>query len=99
GFDSLTAVELRNKITNRVGVKLSATAVFDHPSPRALVDHLATKLAPAPASTPVPTPAAEEQPGYEGIMADLARIGARLNGLRLTGGQRAALAETVRGLT
>ncbi|QES43775.1 polyketide synthase [Streptomyces venezuelae] len=99
GFDSLTAVELRNRISGRIGVKLSATAVFDHPSPRALVDHLATKLTPAPAPTPVPTPAAEEQPGYEGIMADLARIGARLNGLRLTGGQRAALAETVRCLT
>ncbi|MEU1147351.1 SDR family NAD(P)-dependent oxidoreductase [Streptomyces sp. NPDC005901] len=105
GFDSLTAVELRNRISGRIGVKLSATAVFDHPSPRALVDHLATRLTPAPAAGQATAPAsapaatAPEQPGYEGVMADLARIGARLNGLRLTGGQRAALAETVRGLT
>ncbi|MFD4130660.1 SDR family NAD(P)-dependent oxidoreductase, partial [Streptomyces globisporus] len=93
GFDSLTAIELRNRINHRIGLKLSATAVFDHPSPHALVDHLLGRIVPAPA---LPTTV---EPSYEQIMADLARAGTGLAALDLTGAQRAALAEAVRALT
>ena len=64
GFDSLAALELRNRLGLVTGVPLAATVVFDHPSATALAEHL---LAGIGASEPAARVAVRAQASDEPI--------------------------------
>ena len=64
GIDSVTAIELRNRITKATGLRFSPIAVFDHPTSEALTEHLLGRIPGGePSADPgSPAPTAPEEP-------------------------------------
>ena len=56
GFDSLTAVELRNRIKTATGLTLSPSLIFDFPTPAALAEHVDEQLSSVTTGAPAGEP-------------------------------------------
>ncbi|MGY0063228.1 type I polyketide synthase [Streptomyces sp. LZ34] len=78
GFDSLTAVEFRNRLRGATGLSLSPTLVFDYPTPTALAVHLVSRVLPA---EPAEEPAAAHLDEIEAALAALDADDPRRSGL------------------
>jgi acyl transferase domain-containing protein/acyl carrier protein len=86
GFDSLSAMQLRNSLNTTTGLSLPATLIFDYPTPVALVGYLRTQLFP------------QQDTASQSILMDLDKIEAVLSTNVLTEHERTKIAVRLESL-
>ncbi|QYN26318.1 hypothetical protein K1T34_34090 [Amycolatopsis sp. DSM 110486] len=87
GFDSLTAIELRNALTAATDLPLSAAVVFDYPTPAELAAHLEAGLRKAEPGGPPPV-----------VATQLDQLEATVAGLAADDRERSRIAERLKAL-
>ncbi|MGW4080266.1 type I polyketide synthase, partial [Streptomyces asiaticus] len=91
GFDSLTAVELRNRLAAATGLRLPAALVFDYPDAAVLAGYLLERIAPAVGTTP-------GRGGADPVLNELARLETTLIGLEMAADDSGAVTARLEGL-
>ncbi|HET8680313.1 MAG TPA: SDR family NAD(P)-dependent oxidoreductase, partial [Micromonosporaceae bacterium] len=91
GFDSLTAVELRNRLAAATGLRLPPALVFDYPQAGLLADHLRQRICAANGTTSRAT-------AIEPVLDELARLERVLNTAVLADGDSSAVVARLESL-